>query len=483
MCYFFQETGISFHLSFIWEHGVYCNFKKVNHLMLQLAGHPVSKPDHVIAVINTQLNGYSCLEKNHRYLRQKTDAMTSHSTIFLRISTRSFVWACVLFLLLSCSKNESIPKPAIASINPTEGGAGTILTITGTNFNTSVSSNTVLINNIQAVIQQVTATSLSVTVPDFAGTGTVNVTSNGTTAIGPTFNYLDIFIAGVENNSNNNGIAKYWKNGIETLLTDGTNNAGAYSIVIANKDIYVAGYEANSNGISVAKYWKNGTAVALTDGSNEYVASAILVNGTDVYVCGSGVGSATYWKNGVAVALTDGTHLAGASSMVVSGTDVYVSGFEYGADYSIAKYWKNGTSVELSDGSSNARGNDLALLGSDVYVAGQGYSSGLPHIAEIWKNGSSFQVGTNFSNSFAIAIEGNDIYAAGYSNGGTATYWKNNTPTILNGSMAYAIAINSSDIYVAGSSGIQAVYWKNGSLTNLTTDPENAVAYSIFLFN
>ncbi|MEO5968988.1 MAG: hypothetical protein ABIQ95_03605 [Bdellovibrionia bacterium] len=80
-------------------------------------------------------------------------------------------------------------------------------------------------------------------------------------------------------------------------------------IAISGNDIYAAGYETIS-GVNVAKYWKNGVATSLTNGSQSYQGTAIAVMGSDVYVAGyqtlSGFNrfTATYWKNGVANTVT-----------------------------------------------------------------------------------------------------------------------------------------------------------------------------------
>ena len=41
-------------------------------------------------------------------------------------------------------------------------------------------------------------------------------------------------------------------------------------------DVYVAGYE-NNGFVPVAKYWKNGQVTELTDGTNEARANSIVV--------------------------------------------------------------------------------------------------------------------------------------------------------------------------------------------------------------
>jgi hypothetical protein len=49
-----------------------------------------------------------------------------------------------------------------------------------------------------------------------------------------------VFVAGYESNGIVN-IAKYWIDGQEIKLSDGTNNAKANSIFVSNNDVYIAG--------------------------------------------------------------------------------------------------------------------------------------------------------------------------------------------------------------------------------------------------
>ncbi len=77
--------------------------------------------------------------------------------------------------------------PTITSISPTSGPAGTSVTITGTNFSTTAANNTVTINDLAASVSSASATSLVVTVPQGATTGTVKVSVAGQTVTGPTF--------------------------------------------------------------------------------------------------------------------------------------------------------------------------------------------------------------------------------------------------------------------------------------------------------
>ncbi|MDH4215366.1 MAG: IPT/TIG domain-containing protein [Gallionella sp.] len=72
--------------------------------------------------------------------------------------------------------------PTISGISPTSGAVGTVVTITGTDFDTISANNRVKFNGTQATVTAATATSLTVTVPVGATTGQVSVATVGGSA-------------------------------------------------------------------------------------------------------------------------------------------------------------------------------------------------------------------------------------------------------------------------------------------------------------
>jgi hypothetical protein len=73
--------------------------------------------------------------------------------------------------------------PTIESFTPTSGVITTPVTITGTNFSTTLTGNTVLFNGVEGTVTAATPTSITVTVPQNATTGRISVTVNERDAI------------------------------------------------------------------------------------------------------------------------------------------------------------------------------------------------------------------------------------------------------------------------------------------------------------
>jgi hypothetical protein len=90
----------------------------------------------------------------------------------------------LLFYMLSANScKKEIQYPLITGFSPTQGIAGTVVTITGTNFNTIVENNIVKFNGISATVSLVTSELITAIVPNGAATGKISVTINGNTAV------------------------------------------------------------------------------------------------------------------------------------------------------------------------------------------------------------------------------------------------------------------------------------------------------------
>lgn len=158
-------------------------------------------------------------------------------------------------------------------------------------------------------------------------------------------------------------------------------------------------------------------------------------------------------------------------SVTPNNVDIYVAGYTTGSPTSlVATYWKNGTPNYLTSTSVYSTADAITVQGNDVYAAG--YSSGQ---AAYWKNGIVTALSNGpggGSHATGIAVLNNDVYVVGYTNY-AAVCWKNGVLIPLGNtdhglSAANAIMIHGNDVYIAGNStdpitNVQsATYWKNG---------------------
>lgn len=286
------------------------------------------------------------------------------------------------------------------------------------------------------------------------------------------------------------GVAKYWIDSTtEISLTDTAGEeAQTWDIYVYGNDVYVCGWQ-KEGGIMVAKYWKNGTEVKLTDGTKNATATNIEIVNGDVYVCGAERGPkwvAKYWKNGIPVPLTDGTNNAFANSIFIDGQNVYVSGSEDNGTYDVGKYWVSGGVTSVTSGNSMGYAYDIEVRNGTVYVAGQD-NAGTTLRSRYWVNGSPTDLGNNVLVT-SLAVDGSDVYTCGstYGAGNNAVYFKNssiNNLTTGGSGFATDIAISGNDVYVCGRQGTVIKYWKNGEEIVLNQQSTFGEARSIFVKN
>ncbi len=91
-----------------------------------------------------------------------------------------------LLFASSCKKDKINSDPTITSFTPESGAVGTEVTITGTNFSTTATDNTVQFNGTAATVTAATATSITTSVPTAATTGKITVAVSGKTATSAT---------------------------------------------------------------------------------------------------------------------------------------------------------------------------------------------------------------------------------------------------------------------------------------------------------
>jgi hypothetical protein len=389
-----------------------------------------------------------------------------------------------------------IPLPVkVHSVSPLSGRYNTVVMLTGENFLPTPSENTVTFNGSDAVIESATSTTLSVRVPERAGTGPIMV--NG--VAGGVFVYQpDIYIAGHLYDAAGYARATYWKNGVPVTLTNTGLHSYAYDLRVMNDDVYVVGYRQLSTH-GVARLWKNGTEIPLTDDANPSQATEIVISGDDVYVVGyefKGKQTALYWKNGQRVNLSDGTTHATATSIAIRESDIYVGGNSTHANgNTVGTYWKNGVAHTISDKVTFVHG--IFVDGDDIYLTGSERNTG-PGVGfpTFWKNGEVTRLGPGLAGAagYDIVVSGTDVYVAGVEDNADlvrlAKYWKNGNPVVLSDVTRYAgaaaIDVLGPDVYVVGFQNNAAnrnvvMLWKNGVGATITDGAFYAGADGIYL--
>jgi hypothetical protein len=317
-------------------------------------------------------------------------------------------------------------------------------------------------------------------------------------------------------------MAKYWKDGVASYLSDGVKDVQIFSVSVSGTDVFMAGVEKNESGSmyddasKMPKYWKNGTAIGMSvfdfgagasNGTNG-VATSVYAIGGNAYVAGymcdgsCNDAVAVLWTNGGTPALLsnqfNGDSYAN-SVFVTEGGIVYAAGNKSftGGNGEQAIVWTNGTEVPLTDGTGVSEANSIFVSGTDVYVCGGFFNSDIPGYwrAVYWKNGSIHYLsdGSSFAMANSIFVSGNDVYVSGdlsvngSSSSANATVWKNGVATNLslkNSGSAKSVFVKGSDVFVGGYkylSGYRAALWKNGTEYLLSDATKKDFVNGIFI--
>jgi len=295
-----------------------------------------------------------------------------------------------------------------------------------------------------------------------------------------------------------NGMAKWNGSGWSALGSAmGSYYTGPNGLAVSGSDVYAVGGLFTTPGgsafNSIAK-WDGTSWSALASSSGVGGAVyAFAVLGSDLYVGGEFRTAAGIMVNGIAQwngrtwsAL--GTGIRGdngsVSALAVSSSDVYVGGGFTTAGSTDANYvakWNGSSWTALGTG-MNGYVRALAVSGSDLYAGGYFTTAGgtaANHIAK-WDGKSWSALGSgmtgppgpfgSFPSVFALAVSGNDVYAAGAftaAGGSAATNiakWNGSSWMALGSSLdgspdpdpafgrplVSALAVSGSDLYAGG---------------------------------
>lgn len=249
----------------------------------------------------------------------------------------------------------------------------------------------------------------------------------------------DIYALGTTNTMSPSQIY-YYKNGVKTLVTDGTTSCGARDIFIDNNDVYIAGsvyvYPDTGSSYYQTCYWKNGVKTDLVYPTYYYeyaeATSIQIVNG-DVYVLGavaenfSSNRQLVFWKNGAINYLSYSDVSSFSRSFSVYNNDFYAAGAVTLAGVNTACYWKNGVRTMLSSSLSVA--GDIIVNQDGIHISYADYSGGgIASSVKFWKDGTETVLHSGSGLLGEMTIKNNQVYIAGATLEGTlwkACYWKN----------------------------------------------------------
>lgn len=309
-----------------------------------------------------------------------------------------------------------------------------------------------------------------------------------------------VYIAGYER-VNNIRYPRLWKNGMMSPLGENNKEGIANQVYIDGADVYVVGAERNAAGIYVAKYWKNGNEVNLTNGSQNSIAycikkvnNLIVVGGYSMY---NGVTSATIWQNGIQRRIDNSNNISYVNSIEIFSENGVVA---FGEILDTQSNIVRGVFYNIPLNNNNIEGGYLANSNTYLRISGAKLISELDRYiyygSEKNANGKevayySGQVlqtrnyitdGGYDAKATDLAYHNNILYFSGYeknaNNINVAKYWKDNSSINLSDGTkdAYAsgIAVSNNDVYVCGHEDSKAVFWKNGAKTQLANDTSEA---------
>lgn len=228
---------------------------------------------------------------------------------------KKILWTMLasLFVLFACKKDSTPPQGqsgsgggggttpppsvTVSSISPASGKFSTVVTVTGTNFNTDTTKDSVWVNNVAAEVQQATATQLTIVVPKGAGTGAISVKVGGSSVSGPVFNYVYTITVSTLAGNGSKGDVNGTGSGAEF------SNPSGIAMLYTGSDVYVA--DAGNDAIrTVSTGVLNGSSGG-QHGQNQPPAgiSSNLAGGTAGFVNGP---LATAEFNGVYGVAADG---------------------------------------------------------------------------------------------------------------------------------------------------------------------------------
>lgn len=338
----------------------------------------------------------------------------------------------------------------ITAMSPTNGSAGTVVTLTGTNFGTTLADNVVLFNGTAGTVTAATATSITVTAPQGVTTGLVTLKVKGVEATvyvnplgGPAINQFSAITAtGFGTPGQAYGLTtSYYGPTFKAVDNDGN-----LWVVDSNGQINKISYLGGDATKIIAPSFFNGLMSVNLSNYNCIGLARDANGGIHAYIYGSGVGGAgnptfvatistpnpskdfetNFIEKGSAGFAMDFLSNVFMISTRAGSSDVY----RLKSDGTSEIYLKGGTGADNTLGAANAYG--LSTDGTNLYVLT--YTTGSPNTnAVIYKFDSSKNrtlvatlpdggytdgalASAKFNDVRAIAVNGSAIYISDYGN-------------------------------------------------------------------
>lgn len=293
----------------------------------------------------------------------------------------------------------------------------------------------------------------------------------------------------------------YWKDGKQSVLGNERNATHyRYKITANADDIYT--FRIGDDHMA---YWKNGVAVDLTAVEKKYKIQDITIQGNDTYMTGrilhkdgtlDRYAKSAFWKNDEApvhLDIPENSSLYRTHGIEVIGDMCYVLGsvIERGQLTPQVILWENGKATTIPNADSFGGSLRLCVANNNIFITGEDNTSRYDLVPTVWdKNGKATHYPYEEENIIVTQVitDGKDVHSVGldYGSGGQnslAVYWKNGKKLWTSNedvsASATNLALDGDDLYIIGNIDGSPTLWKNGELSQLSTDQSQARAILI----
>lgn len=318
----------------------------------------------------------------------------------------------------------------------------------------------------------------------------------------------DVYVVGVETNSNNKMSIVLWKNGVQSRFSEPANYVQIEQLIVDNGNVYVLGKEYTADLVDKYKYWKNGvattiinTSVPVSDDRVQNNITKMTVANNDVYCIGyewNTTGTtltAKYWKNAVPtnIAVFKDEIFDYMSEIQVNGNDISIlyNQLNTSTFAQEAKLWKNNTISIIASGSSDFFAEGMVVKdGVEHIVINEQISDSKTKVlyfkdrvkTEI--TDGSFDVQRSY-----VRVDGSNVCVAYFTDldfNYSIKYWLNGTTKEVTGEVLDpfdALFLAGTDVYMTSSQFNVPQFWVNGKETALPFDDDlnYTVAYDVFV--